>query len=485
MNIANESISAKDIDDISAKVLKNAKDLQGIAKIAKRKSIMTMAQPGMYQYPLVASSAIDTETLMAIAKSYQLTYASSVATAYSLNPIMYTNDTPELSDFVKKFHTNSDSLLDANINGVANTLGINISKKIDNVKESDTDISDGDIVVESANIINSYSKEDYAVINSTAWDDIRDSLSMESLNNIYRPYDRVYRIMSEKLNSMSTANEGLLEDINKRLNSNGEYNQTIPIKGNNSEDHSITYKYDKNGNIIEEKVNNRTQNGGTIMRTFKNEVVRNTQLDNMEPSMVNVQIVAHGDRNQTVHNLTLGVKVMARVISSDLMIASMIEACKQSQSIFKFLKWTKGEVKTLDFILGISAAKSKALEKNAKQEVKWLKQSAARKKVNGIGKFLKNEQLPTMSVVLTTYEVARIKEATSINLSELASAMKIMKKYFLLSIAIYDPDQNTIKFLFDCDSDWGIISVGAMKTAVNKTNDILNSNEVLKLTGRR
>lgn len=478
MNIANESISAKEIDDISAKVLKSAKDLQGIAKIAKRKSIMSMAQPGMYQYPLVASSAIDTETLMAIAKSYQLTYASSVATAYSLNPIMYTKDTPELSDFVKKFHTNSDSLLDANLTGAGNALGI----------ESDVSEAEGDIVVESATINNKFSKEDYAVMNASAWEDIKDSLSMESLNNIYRPYDRVYRIMSEKLNSMSVANEGIsdtINDISKSLNSNGNYNTTTPIKGKNSEDHSISYKYDKNGNIIEERVANKSNNDGTIMRNFKNEVVRNTQLDNMEPSMVNVQIVAHGDGNQTVHNLTLGVKVMARVISSDLMIASMIEACKQSQSIFKFLKWTKGEVKTLDFILGISAAKSKALEKNAKQEVKWLKQSAARKKVNGIGKFLKNEQLPTMSVVLTTYEVARIKEATSIDLSELASAMKIMKKYFLLSIAIYDPDQNTIKFLFDCDSDWGIISVGAMKTAVNKTNDILNSNEVLKLTGRR
>ena len=32
MNIANESISAKEIDDISAKVLKSAKDLQGIAR---------------------------------------------------------------------------------------------------------------------------------------------------------------------------------------------------------------------------------------------------------------------------------------------------------------------------------------------------------------------------------------------------------------------------------------------------------------------
>lgn len=476
MNIVNEALNASAVSDFTASVLKNAKNIQGIAKIAQRKSIMTMAQPGMYQYPLVASSAIDTETLMSIAKSYQLTYASNVVTAYSLNPIMYTKETPEISDFVKKFHTNSDSILDANLTSAGKAVGV----------ESDNELPEGcDISVESATVSNKFTPEDYVALNSTVWDDCHDYITMESLNDMYRPYDRIHRIMTEKLNSMKTANESIgdvLNDINKSINSDDNYSTQVPIGTQKSSSSEV--KYDKYGNVTSSKVLDK--NGGTLIRNFKNEIVRNSQLDNMEPTMVNVQIVSHGDGVQQTHNLTLGIKVVSRVISSDLMIASMVEACKQSQSIFKFLKWTKGEVKTLDFILGISAAKSKAIEKNAKQEVKFLKQSAERKKQSGlISKFLKNEKLPTMSVVLTTYEVERIKEATNIDLNNFAQAMKLLKKYFLLSIAIYDPDQNTVKFLFDCDNDWGIISVGTMKTAVNKTNDILNANEIFKMTGRR
>lgn len=472
MNIVNEALNAKGVNDITASVLKSAKDLQGIAKVAQRKSIMTMAQPGMYQYPLFASSAIDTETLMAIAKSYQLTYASNVVTAYSLNPIMDTDETPELSDYVKKFHTNSSSLLDANITGAGAALGFA-------VKESD-------ITIESATVATNYTAEDYAACNSTVWDNIEDSLTMESVNDMYRPYDRVYRIMSDKLDSMKVANESkfgdsfkkignTLDDLNTNLNNHGGYNTNIPIQG------PTTTTITKADGTKE-----TTKTNGTIIRNFKNEVVRNNQLDNMEPTMVNVQIVSHGDGVQMTHNLTLGIKVVSRVISSDLMIASMIEATKQSQSIFKFLKWTKGEVKTLDFILGISESKAKAIEKNAKQEAKFLKQAAKRKKQSGLlAKFLKNEKLPTVSIVLTSYEVARIKEATSIDLNQLSDAMNLMNKYFLLSIAIYDPDQNTVKFLFDCDSDWGVISVGTMASMVKKTNDILNANEVFKITGRR
>lgn len=476
MKIAKEALTADAIDVAAAFVLKGAKNAQGIAKIAKRKSIMTMAQPGMYQYPLIASNAIDTDTLMNIVKSYQLTYASNVATAYSLNPIMYTKDTPELSDFVTKFHTNSDSLLTAKLDGVGNMLNI--------TSESATDM---DITVESATIDNSFSAEDLAVCNSTVWDDASESLTMDTLNDMYRPYDRVYRIMKDKVESMKPATEdfkdslnkinNLADDINQKVNSGNNYSTKVPINPGSSS----SYKYDKDGNVIGETV----KVGNPIIPSFKNEVVRNNQLDNMEPTMVNVQIVAHGDKTQMVHNLTLGVKVVSRVISSDLMIASMVEACKNANSIFKFLKWTKGEVKTLDFILGFSAAKTKAIEKNAKQEVKFLKQSASRKKVNGVGKFLKNEKLPTMSVVLTTYEVARIKDVTNVDLNNFKDALKLLNKYFLLSIAIYDPDQNIVKFLFDCDTDWGVISVGTMKSVVAKTNDILNQNEIMRITGRR
>ena len=57
-----------------------------------------------------------------IAKAYHLTYASSVVVAYSLNPIMYLQETKELTDFVKRFHSNS--IIPSNLDTAASTLGI-------------------------------------------------------------------------------------------------------------------------------------------------------------------------------------------------------------------------------------------------------------------------------------------------------------------------------------------------------------------------
>lgn len=487
--------TASDINVTAGKILRTSKAIQGAAKLASRKSIMTMAQPGMYQYPIVASSAIDTDVLMAICRAYQITYASNVATAYSLNPIMYLKDTPQLSDFVKRFHTNTVDFKDTNLNGIGETL----------VNESATETGEtGDIVVENAIVNNEkFTKEDYVALNKSAWQNISDSLAMESLNDMYRPYDRTYRIMREKVDTMKAATEdfngdldnlhNVLDQVNQSVGSHGHYNTGKGINPskdrNEAHDRGIDYTYDKHGNVRGEKVKHTDKisekKGATVVRNFKNEVVRNPQLEAMEPTMVNVQVVAHGDGEQYVHNLTLGVKTMPRVISSDLMIAAMVEACKGAHGIFKFLKWTKGEIKTVDFLLGFTSSKQKALEKNAKQELKFMKQSATRKKINGIGKFLKNDVLPTMSVVLTTYEVAKIKEACGVDLEDLKHAIKLMSKYYLLSFMIYDPDMGTIKVLFDSDANWGYTSISMMRSLMDKTKDLLNQNEVLRLTGRR
>jgi hypothetical protein len=176
---------------------------------------------------------------------------------------------------------------------------------------------------------------------------------------------------------------------------------------------------------------------------------------------------------------------MPRIVGSNLMIASMINACKESHGIFKFLKWTKGEVKTLDAIFGVSAAKNKAIVKHDKNHVKFLEQSKKRKGINGVGKFVKNEVLPTTTIIITNYEAAKIKEECGVDLTDLKEAVKLMNKYYLLSFAIYDTEQNTMKVLFDCDTDWGYTTIGSLKAAVNKTSDVLNQNEVLRIFGRR
>ena len=496
MNIANEAIS-NDIESAVGIVLSGAKNIQGLAKLSSRKSIMTMAAPGMYQYPLIASNGIETEYLMAIAKAYQLTFAANVATAYSLNPIMDRGKTPQLSDFVQTFHQNNPNLLAGNIDGAATALGISLNSFLD-VPE------DVELAVESATV-GSISKEDAVAMNLAAWDNVEDSLVMESLNDMYKPYERTERILKEKIamiretKERQKATEGL-SDFNRKVAGainqadtamHGSATSRLTSHGINPGTTTSSSKtYDPRTGKLKgetEKVDKKSP----IISNFKNEVVRNNQLESMEPTMVNVQIVAFGGERgdgkggQSVHNLTLGVKAMPRIIGSNLMIASMVEAVQDSHAIFKFLKWTKGEQSTLDFVLGISASKKKALQKNAKNEVKYLEQGKKRRKINGIGKFLNNEVLPTVSVVITSYEASKIKEVCGVDLNDLKEAIKLMNRYYLLSFGIYDTEQNTMKVLFDCDTDWGYTTIGSLKANINKTNDVLNQNEVLRLFGRR
>lgn len=491
-----KNISSTDIDKVAGLVVKNAKNIQGLAKLASRKSIMTMASPGMYQYPMVVSNGIEIEYVMAIVKAFQLTFASSVATAYSLNPIMDRSVTPQLSDFVQTFHQNNPSLMAGNISGAATALGISM---------------------ESATVVKNIPQQDTVLLNMNAWDDMEDCVVTESLNDMYKPYERTRRLIQERLNIIESAkaNEATIFD-NGEGDPNDPYGHGILAKvntvangkpGSNNatglntggKDISVTQKWDQSANNGKGGWVDDPTKGRTVKTTskppfvpnFKNEVVRNNQLDSMEPTMVNVQIVAHGksDANggsaQSVHNLTLGIKVMPRIISSDLMIASMGEAAQNSHAIFRFLKWTKGEEKTLDFILGISASKKKALQKNAKIEMRFLEQNRKRKRLNGIGKFLNNEALPTMTIIITSYEASKIKEICGVDLTQLSEAMKLMNRYFLLSFGIYDTEQNVLQVLFDCDTDWGYTTIGALKANVSKTNDVLNQNEVLRLLGRR
>lgn len=482
------AINAKDIDKALDYTFTAANRVKDFSKLARRNSIMKMADPAMYQYPILMSNGIETPVAMAIAQAYQHTYAASVVTAYSLNPVMYMEKYKEPSDFVQKFHSNSG--IPTNFRAAANALGATVNESATEVEEVEFDAE-----VTDASINSSFSTEALESYNIRAWDNVEDYVDNSSLNNIYRPYDRTQRILSEKVESLRVANEGLKESFNKLNGFMDDVNSSVTNNPNEQSNvslgagktyHQASARYDKDGNLIEVKDAGVKSVGRVDERRYTNAVVRNDRLDAMEPSMVNVQVVCHSKTaGQFTQNLVIGVKAMVRLVASDLMIASISEACKDSNFIFKFLKWTRGEKKTLDFVLGISSAKKKALEKNAKMETRILKQSQKRGKNGLLKRALNNEVLPTLTVVLTTYEVEKIKEICGVDLTDLKQAVRLMNKYYLLSIAIYDPAQNILQSLFDCDDDWSFVHIGAMKSMVNKATDLLNQNELQKMFGRR
>lgn len=522
--IANEvgnvtfNIDSAKVDNHATNFFKKAKTGQEFLKLANRKSIMTMAAPGFYMYPVVMSGGIDTSKQMEIAKAFQLTFASSVATAYSLNGTMDRSITPQVADFVKTFHQNDPKLLNANLNGVAAALG---------VKESYIDADDLPYIsyeVQSATAMEGVlSTKDAYLIDLIAWEDTEKGLVMESLNDLYKPFDRSEHIIRQRLGDMyaarekSAATESVKDAFDKldgfasRVNyaANGRPNANNATQTNftmsdstfqydvKKDSHGRTiYKRDKDGNLTNDpelELTKKTTKKATkpYDRMTFNKVERVQNMTGLEPTMVNVQIVAHGKEDATgssapsIHNVTLAVKAMPRIINSSLMIASMVEACQNSHAIFKFLKFTKGELKTFDKVLGITASKRKALQKNAKNEVKFLEQSAKRKKKGLIGRFIKNEVLPTMTVIITSFEAEKIKEICGVDLNRYEMAVKLMNKYYFLGFCIYDTEQDTLKVLFDADSDWGTTSFQSMTNATSNAKDVLSQNEVLRILGRK
>lgn len=485
MAIGNKLVDKLDL------AIKTADTVKKVGTITKKNSIMRMAAPGMYQYQYLGSDAIETDVHLAITQALQMTFASNVCTAYSLNPLMSLKDYNNISDFVQSFHKNT--AMPTNVKGAANTLGVSLAKESATTLEG-ANVEDAEVI--SVSLDRDFKPGSLEGLAMEAWSFVEDSLDTATLNDMYRPYDRTARIKKEKLADLQSANEGLSDTIDKLHNTVNDVNKTVRSKNGDTNEGIRsgaykTVKTDKDGNPEKDKDGKvKMETHYTYQpRNFKNEIVRVQKLEAMEPTMVNVQVLCHGDKKgsmQFTQNVSLGVKVMPRIISSNVMIAAMAECCRNTHHILsRLLRWTKGEEKTLDFIFGWTAAKKKAIKENAKMEERWIGMSKRRKKAGPLGKITKEGIFPILTIVITTYEAEKIRELTSMDLTNYATALKLMNEYYLLAFGIYDNAQNTLKMLFDGDSDWSFTSIGAMKSIMSKTTDLLNQKQILTMMGRR
>lgn len=431
---------------------------------------------------------MSSDEAMILARSLEKQYASWTVTMFSLHPVMDMNKYGEdFGAFIKAFHNNDN--IPTNFRAAANAL------------ESTTGTDEEEIVsyvIESATAIVSDSNNG---VGSACWDIVEEQLDTESLNDLYKPYERTAKILEDRMSSMKNANEAFTDNLQKtasRMRSSdmkdqfGGLNPGRTIPGTTtSYDHSQSGT-DNNGNKYTDtdKGNTRVESTkieGTKSDNWKNAIVADTKLSALEPTLINIQVVAHGSNkngpNQFTHNLTLGVKTMVRLVRSDLLISNIADACKNSNAIFKFIKWAKGEVHTVrDVLLGVSKSKSKAT--NDKYENRMLQASIKRKKINNFSKFLDNKVMPNLTVILTSYEVMQVKDLTGVDLTQLHNVVSLMNKYYFLSFGIYDTTAQTLQIYFDGDEDFSWTSINAMKTQTNKSVDLKDTKEILRLMGR-
>lgn len=411
----------KTIDNINTGI----KTGKVIAKYVSNTSLTKLARDSIFQFPVIISASIDNDEIFVMSKALERNYASMMISVISMNSYIDLNKYGKedyLIKFLRRFHSNAD---------IGGQIYANES-----------------FGIESANIL---PQENVVGVNVAAlWDSAFESCDMDSINEMYRPFKRTTRILEDALEAskMSFGDKLTIENADaiakagekNVINTDGDKTK-LPQRGN-----------EKN----------------------TNQIVKSEYMTDMAPTMINVSFIADatGKGDTWSQNVVLGIKAMVRMVKSGVMVNNMLDAFKD-RALFKWIKWTNGEISTAELIFGAGKAAQDGYAAVAKDN--WLKKLRNRKYMQGINKILGRRLLPNASIIITETEAISIQEACGIDPHNAADVTKMMNKYFLLAFGIYDTEAKLLNIIYDGDSQFSTQSIREIAAKNKKDTNLLAS----------
>ena len=418
------------------KAIKNVNTAIGtgkvVAKYVSNTSLTKLAKDSIFQFPVIISASIDNDEIFVMAKSLERSYASMMVSVISLsNYVDLTKYGKEdyLINFLRRFHSNTN-------------IGGNI-------------IASESISISEANIL---PQENVVGVNiASLWDSVYESVDNESINDMYRPYNRTKHILENALEESMTVKIGDSKDPK--------------ITINNAD--AISKLGDKNTAYTDKDGNTKVIRGGA---TKPNQVVKSDDMTDMAPTMSNVTVVADatGKGATWTQSVVIGIKAMVRMVKSGIMINNMMDAFKD-RGLFKWLSWTKGEISTAELIFGAGKAMQDGYA--AGKGDNWLKTLRERKMMQGINKILGKRLLPNASIIITESEAIAIHDALGIDVHNPADVKKMMNRYFLLAFGIYDTENKLLDIMYDGESKFSTESIRELAAKNKKDTNLLAMNK--------
>lgn len=434
-----------------------------------KKSISRMASNSIFQYPVFVSAEIDTNEVIAIAKTLERQLGAFVMTSISFNNTVDLNKYDSVLTYLSVFHNND------NINP-------NIMMMVNNAVECTNEIPQ--------KILMSLAIECY---NETHMEDVLDT---DSINNIYKPYEFTKKKIEDAIN---IATEGKVKDVWRQsksnydssavkdtLSKNNDKSKGSKVFGKRSSEDFKGWEADNNGHVHEKWLTREKK--GFRDGVKAPEIKSNQSLSSMEPTMINVSFNVHEKGNGTwEQNVIIGIKTMCRQIRSAAIVSNMVEAVRGSNHIFDFIKYTDREVKSALALIPPAKAIRDAREfakSKFMDEEKFMKFAQKRKMFNAAQKILGAPVPPTVTVIITSFEAEKVKQITGVDLNNFRQVEKLMNNYYLLCFCIYDTETKELKMVFDGDSDWCVNTIYSLAELTSK-GTYMDLAQSAQMIGRR
>ena len=459
-------MKSPDVENVVNGVKDVANAAVRVQSATSKTSLMRLTKDQVFQFPLIMDADINDDEKFPMIKSIEKNYASIVVTAIINEGVVNRDKYDNINKFLRKFHNNNDIPF--------------------NALESEIDMTDA------------VASEGYMPENELIdmWDCVEEQLDSESINNMYLPYQRTAAKLTRAVEAakISAAMEADETFYFKRIEYKRDSNKNIIVDGGNKivatdRNGEPVYQYieapDKNSsqykNMVKEygepKKMSEWNSGDTAKfesdakSRVHGEIVKDDKYNNLTPTMLRMNLanIKKGAGSAWSQELIVGVRAMPRLLPQSIMISNMVEAFKD-RVIFKFIKYTRGEIKWADLLFGISEAREDA---SMKAERRWLKVLRKRSRKDKLFRAFGNKLNPNCTIIITESDAHMIQEKCGVNPKDITNVKKMMDKYFLLGFGIYDTEGKMLSIIYDGETEFTNYSLRSMVADAKKEANLL------------
>ena len=187
----------------------------------------------------------------------------------------------------------------------------------------------------------------------------------------------------------------------------------------------------------------------------------------LQPTFIELEVTRSSkdsdNKRSICYRINIGIKATLHMVNSAEYISNLVDACEYKGTLFRFIKWTTGEINFIrDFVLRMDLFK-KETKNLAISKSHWWNALKKRAREAKISKVSDKRLLPNATFVISRSEVDYIKSNFGYDLMNDGIIKSIMKEYFLLGIVIVDTASELCHIRFDGQNKYQLLTFKALE----------------------
>ena len=426
-------------------------------------SISRRAAEGTLQFPMVVSRANSFESVQRIANAHERACASFAQIVFTMNPQMDLAKGDALQ-YLRDFHQNMDTTDDL-LDELHQTFGesMQVDTKLFQATAGGLKMLEEELKAYGA---------DYRT--GTLNDVLPGKYVFENTFILPTTYEerkngqKSFKIVTEADRKSSPDNTTLddLEELENKSNN--------VLKDNGHDSHGKPIPEVKARIHLGSR--NSGGNGGNSDDESRLVVQRNLLRDNdakkaneLVPTLLHIRVIATDSETKSGVNkyvdFVVGVKSTIHLVTTEEVVDELVDACRNHDGFFKFIKWTTGEINFVsDFVLNLHDSQ-KDIAKQSGGQSHWWNALKHRGTLAKMHKWVNTQRqiLPNATILITQEECDFIKNTYGFDLMNPGFVEKIMKKFFLLCFIVTDDALEVAHFKYDGQKSYQTISYAGLE----------------------